>query len=264
MLAEMWNHPYRVSHRRFRTTTDDGVSIAGVHIERNETDTVVVYAHGFLSNKNHRRVPEFVSSLSRHYDVIAFDFRGHGESDGKCTFTEREVLDLEAVVSYARSIGYGHVVTLGSSMGGATVIRHAGLRGDIDGIATIGTFDDVRALRRPATRASLGILFGTPIGPTLAEFTRGTRLGSLQHGQQPIDVVPQIKIPTLFIHGEWDLLISPDASRRLYERAPDPKRLVVVPRTGHDLPHLSADTADMVADWITQDVAGTWKRDQAA
>lgn len=260
MFADLWKQPYTVPHRQFRTTCDDGVSIAGVHLAQKSTETVVVYAHGFLSNKNHRRVPLFVSSLSQHYDVIAFDFRGHGESDGECTFTEHEVLDLDAVVTYAYSLGYEHVVTLGSSMGGAAVIRYAGLYGNVRGVATIGTFDDARALRRPATRASLNILFSTAIGPTLAEWTRGTCLGTLQHGEQPIDLVERIGVPTLFIHGEWDHLISPDASRRLYERAPDPKRLVIVPRKGHDLPLLSSDTADMVAGWITDDVADSRQR----
>lgn len=255
MFADLWNEPYKLPHRRFRTTCDDGVSIAGVHLDQRATDIVIVYAHGFLSNKNHRKVPRFVSSLSQHYDVIAFDFRGHGESDGACTFTENEVLDLKAVVTYAYSLGYERVVTLGSSMGGAAVIRHAGLYGTVHGVATIGTFDDARALRRPATRVSLNILFDTPIGPTLAEFTRGTRLGSLQHGEQPIDLVQRVAVPTLFIHGEWDHLISPDAARRLYARAPAPKRLVIVPHKGHDLSHLSVDTADMVADWITDDIA---------
>ena len=264
MFASFWNEPYKVPHRRFRTTTKDGVSLAGVHLAQNATDTVVVYAHGFLSNKNHRGVPRFVSSLGRHYDVIAFDFRGHGESDGECTFTEHEVLDLEAVVAYAYSLGYEHVVTMGSSMGGAAVIRHAALYGQVHGVATIGAFDDARALRRPATRATLSLLFDTPIGPTLAEFTRGTCLGSLVHGEQPIDLVQGIDVPTMFIHGEWDHLISPDAARRLYESTPDPKRLVIVPRSGHDLPHLSADTAEMVAEWITDNIAGGRQHEVAA
>lgn len=252
MFATLWNQPYNVPHRRFRAVTDDGVTIAGVHVDVADTDTVVIYAHGFLSNKNHRNVPRFVELLSREFDVMAFDFRGHGESEGSCTFTNGEVLDIEAVVRHARLVGYERVVTVGSSMGGAAVICHAGLYGGVDGLTTIGTFDDARTLRRPMTLAALNLLFATPFGPTVAEVTRGTRLGDLLHGDQPIDVVAGIVVPTLFIHGEWDHLIHPEASRRLYERATEPKTLVVVPRKGHDMPHLSADTVELLADWITQ------------
>lgn len=250
MLADLWNHPYTFPHRRFRTQTSDDVAIAGIHVDRARTSTLIIYAHGFLSNKNHRRIPIFVELLSRRFDVITFDFRGHGESTGACTFTQREVLDLAAVVHYARSCGYQRIVTLGSSMGGAAVIRHAGLHGGVDGVATIGAFDDVQALRRPATAMALRLLFETPFGSTVTEIARGTRLDELWVDTQPIELIPQVQVPTLFIHGEWDHLIHPEASRRLYTRAHEPKQLVVVPRKGHDMPLLTDETAALLARWI--------------
>ncbi|MCZ7570350.1 MAG: alpha/beta fold hydrolase [Ardenticatenaceae bacterium] len=255
-LADIWNRAYALEHRRFTTETADGVPIAGVHLDRSDTDLLVIYAHGFLSNKNHRVVPHFVELLSERFDVMAFDFRGHGESGGACSFGNDELLDLDAVVRYARGFGYQKIVTVGSSMGGATVIRHAGLVGNVDGVATIGAFADARNLRRPTSAFGLHLIFNTALGGPFAAITRGTRVGDLEPGEhQPIDVVDRIApAPLLLIHGEWDMLIHPDEAESLFARAREPKELVVVPRGGHDIPLLTSDTIALLDNWIKRKV----------
>lgn len=249
------NRPYRLPHRRFEVRTADGVPVVGVHLDRARTETVVLYAHGFLSNKNHRAVPRFVEALSAHFDVISFDFRGHGESGGRCTFGDRERLDVDAVVTYARDHGYQKVVLVGSSMGGAIVILYAAERGNVDGLVTIGAFDSPESLRSPTALLGLRLLFRHPLGHWMAAMARGTRLDHHQpQVMRPVDVVDRIQAPVLFIHGEWDALISPQAAVRLYRRATEPKDLLVVPRKGHDIPLLNGQTARLIARWIRRRV----------
>lgn len=255
-FADLWNRAYEIEHRSFQTRTADGVTIAGLHINRADTDVLVVYAHGFLSNKNHRAIPRFIELLSERFDVMAFDFRGHGDSEGACSFCNGELLDLDAVVSYARGWGYRKIVALGSSMGGATVIRYAGLMGGLSGVATIGAFADARDLTRPMIAAGLQLIFNTALGGPFAEFTRGTRLGQLEiDDHQPIDVVDRVApTPLLLIHGEWDALIHPRDAEALYARAQEPKELVIVPRGGHDIPLLNRDTVELLDNWIRRTV----------
>lgn len=255
-LADVWNHDYEIEHHRFTAETADGVPIAGIHLDRSDTDLLVIYAHGFLSNKNHRVVPRFVELLSERFDVMAFDFRGHGESGGLCSFCDGELLDLDAVVQYARGFGYQKIVTVGSSMGGATVIRHAGLIGNVDGVVTVGAFADARNLRWPTSALGLHLIFNTVLGGPFAAITRGTRVGDLRLGdQQPIDVVDRIAPrPLLLIHGEWDMLVHPSEAERLFARALEPKTMVVVPRGGHDIPLLTRETVELLDDWIRRKV----------
>lgn len=255
-IADVWNRAYRRKHHRFTTYAADGVPIAGVHFDDQvETDLLVIYAHGFLSNKNHRVVPRFVELLAERFDVMAFDFRGHGESGGTCSFGDAEILDLDAVVRYARGFGYRQIVTIGSSMGGATVLRHAGIVGGVDGVATIGAFADGRRLRRLTAWLGLRLAFETPVGNYFTHFTRNTRLGDLSiHEEQPIDVVDRIRAPLMLIHGEWDLLIDPREAERLFARAISPKEIVVVPRRGHDMPLLTAGTVALLDEWIRREV----------
>lgn len=255
-LADLWNRAYEVEHRRFTTVTADGVPIAGVHLDRSDTDLLVVYAHGFLSNKNHRVIPRFIEMLSSRFDVIAFDFRGHGESGGTCSFGAAELLDLDSVIKYARGWGYRKIIALGSSMGGATVLRYAGLIGGIDGVATIGAFADARRFSRFQTTMGLHLIFNTALGGPFAAITRGTRVGHLRiDDEQPIEVVDQIApTPLLLIHGEWDPLIDPGDAAQLFARAREPKELVIVPRGGHDIPLLNRDTVALLDDWIRREV----------
>jgi len=249
-----YHRPYQAAHETFAVQTSDGVTLRGVHLQRG-SDTGVVYCHGFLSGKNFRNVPGFVEALADRFDVAAFDFRGHGESDGVCTFTVREVLDVDAVVDFMRGQGYRTIILVGSSMGGATVIRYGALYDKVEGIVTIGAFADFTQFLFASTRLSLDLAFNHPIGPHYTRLLRNTRLGALEADiPQPLDLIDQIEEPTLFIHGEWDMLVHPDEAKALHDLAQPPKELVIVPRTGHDMPLLNARTRDLIVDWIERAV----------
>lgn len=251
-FAELWNNRYQVEHRRFYVRAEDGVRIAGVHLDRLDSDTLVVYAHGFMSSKNHMRVPRFVEALSAYFDVMAIDLRGHGESDGGCTMGAREVLDIEATVAYARRLGYERIVTIGSSMGGASVIRHAALYKSQDGVVTIGAFADPQDIGRLGSDYGLQLLYNSgTLGEVWSYLTRGTRLDALIDQEAPYEVVGRITpLPLLLIHGEWDTTVHPRAAQQLFEHANEPKELIIVPRGGHDYPHLTVETVEVIRDWM--------------
>jgi pimeloyl-ACP methyl ester carboxylesterase len=252
-LTLFLNREYTEPHRKFTLTTDDGTAIHGIHLgERG--DVVLIYCHGLFSNKNYLRVPRFVEHLSEHFDAIAFDFRGHGDSGGLCTFGREETRDLKAVIDYARRQGYRTVVAIGASMGGATVLRTFGQYGGLDGIVTIGAFADANHLQRLPTRLTLHFIFETDAGQALARWTRGTRIGNLRAMDQPLAFADRIHIPLLVIHGEWDPLIEPAQAAQIIDRAPEPKQVVIVPRGGHVMSNLNGETCRLIVDWTHDQV----------
>ena len=253
-LAPLWHKLYEREHRRFQVRTEDGVAIRGVHLDRHQGQTLLVYVHGFMANKNHRRVPRFVEALAAYFDVMAIDLRGHGESEGGCTMGAREVLDVEATIAYARGLGYRRVITIGSSMGGATVIRHAALYRSQDGVATIGAFADAQAIGRPSADYGLHFLYNSGrVGEGWSYLMRGTRLDERHAHDAPHELVAAIApIPLLLIHGEWDTTVHPRSAHRLFQKANEPKELVIVPRGGHDAPHLTSETAALIRAWIAR------------
>lgn len=123
------NVPQSHPHRR-RLTTSDGVHIDSVLL-RGELPrtTAVVLANGFTGSWRSADTAMVAGSMLAVGDVMTFDFRGHHDSTGVCTVGDREVYDIEAVVSHLRGLGYTRIATAGFSMGAAVVIRHAALFG---------------------------------------------------------------------------------------------------------------------------------------
>lgn len=88
---------------------------------------VLVLAHGFTGSLRRPALRRAAATFARHAAVVTFSFRGHGRSAGRSTLGDREVADLAAAVRWARSLGHHRVATVGFSMGGSVVVRHAAL-----------------------------------------------------------------------------------------------------------------------------------------
>ncbi|WP_431043624.1 alpha/beta hydrolase [Streptomyces sp. P1-3] len=125
---------------RVTLLTDDGVPIdaayeaAGTAVD----DLAFVVAHGFTGALERPALRRAARALSQRAAVITFSFRGHGRSGGRSTVGDREVLDLAAAVRWARRLGHRRVVTVGFSMGGSVVLRHAARAGTAVGTASGG------------------------------------------------------------------------------------------------------------------------------
>ncbi|WP_413927878.1 alpha/beta hydrolase [Kitasatospora albolonga] len=126
---------------RFATLlTDDGVPVeavyepctagSGARTEPVAEVPAIVVAHGFTGSADRPAVRRAARVFSQRAAVITFSFRGHGRSGGRSTVGDREVLDLAAAVTWARTLGHSRVVTVGFSMGGSVVLRHGALYTD--------------------------------------------------------------------------------------------------------------------------------------
>ncbi|MFE9248451.1 alpha/beta fold hydrolase [Streptomyces sp. NPDC007088] len=111
--------------------TDDGVRIEAAYEPGPGPvgGPVIVLAHGFTGDLERPHVRRAARVFARYAAVVTFSFRGHGRSGGRSTVGDREVLDLAAAVTWARSLGHSRVITVGFSMGGSVVLRHAALHG---------------------------------------------------------------------------------------------------------------------------------------
>ena len=249
LFVRGWWREYSMPHQRFWVTTRDGVALRGVHL-RGGKDTLLVYCHGFLSSKNFITVPHFLELLAEEADVIAFDFRGHGESEGESTLGERELLDVDAVLDYARGVAYRRVFLIGSSMGGAVAIRYAASSSALSGVVTIGAF--ARGEFSFAAERALKF-FDWQVTHSVVRAARRTRVASIALPSAPIEVVQRISPrPLLLIHGRLDPLVPVRHAHELYARAREPKKLIVIPRGSHDIPNLNRRTKEWIVDWIEE------------
>jgi alpha-beta hydrolase superfamily lysophospholipase len=190
--------------------------------------------------------------------VYVFDFRGHGRSGGISTFGGLEIHDIEAVVGLAREDGHRPVATVGTSMGGIGVIRHAGLVGGVDAVVAVSTPARWDGHRSPAVRR-MAWLTGTARGRRIARLA-GVRLPrEWARPEAPVDVVGSITpTPLLLVHGRDDHFFDEEEAWRLYRAAGQPKQLWLGGRFGHAEDGFTSDFAERVGRFLYRTWGFEW------
>ncbi|WP_052710969.1 alpha/beta hydrolase [Pseudofrankia sp. DC12] len=213
---------------------------------------VVVVVPGFSGTIARRAVRSVAEGLRWHTNVLLIETRGHGSSTGRCTFGDREVFDVDAAVGEARRLGYDRVVTVGWSMGGAAVLRHAALARSGTSVygrllrhipdAVVGVSATSRwFVRDTAPMRRIHWMAETPTGRLVARLGFGVRIPAspwspvpAEWPAAPVDLIGQIApAPTLIVHGEQDAYFSVEHARALAAAAGPSARLWLVPGFGH-------------------------------
>ncbi|WP_369271944.1 alpha/beta hydrolase family protein [Streptomyces sp. R11] len=261
--------------------TDDGVTIDSVYdpgavvydsSRPPARDLVFVVAHGFTGDVDRPHVRRVAQALTRHAAVVTFSFRGHGGSGGRSTVGDKEVLDLAAAVRWARELGHTRVATIGFSMGGSVVLRHAALYGQNGGageeLGRLGAHggrgartDAVVAVSAPARWYYRGTprmrrlhwLVTRPEGRLVGRYGFRTRIHHRDWNpvpMSPVEAVPQIApTPLLIVHGELDGYFPLDHPRMLAQAAGDHGELWLEPGMGHAEHAASEELLARIGGW---------------
>ncbi len=205
-----------IYYRDVRLTTADGVHLAAWYVPTARSSPpegcpTVILAHGLYDSK--RTMLHLVPWLHEAgYNVLLFDFRGHGESDHRpVTVGPAEALDVEAALDWLEAAGDGGCAErwiggLGMSLGAAALVNAAAQDGRLDALILDSLFADW--------------------GDT--DFAKGYRLSPdwLVPGvPSPEKLLPQIHVPVFIIHGTADILVHVDHAQRLYDAANEPKTI---------------------------------------
>lgn len=202
---------------------------------------------GFSGSSEKPVVRGVAEGLRPYGGVLTVDLRGHGRSSGQCTFGDREVLDVDAAVGWMRAAGYRRVVTVGWSMGGSAVLRHAAFAGNVSvhGFPVRNAVDAVVSVSAPsrwfvrdtAPMRRLHRLAETASGRMVAHRLLKVRIdaaGWPEVPASPVEVVGEIApTPLLLVHGDRDSYFPLEHPRALAAAAGDPAELWIVPGFGH-------------------------------
>ncbi|WP_327728956.1 alpha/beta fold hydrolase [Streptomyces sp. NBC_00487] len=262
----------RTPLRRF-LRTDDGVNIEAVYNRKSvvynasdDTGTpssghlAVVVAHGFTGDINRPHVRRVVDVLARYGAVVTFSFRGHGRSGGHSTVGDREVLDLAAAVRWARELGHERVATVGFSMGGSVVLRHAALPDGPDGPdAVVSVSAPARwYYRGTAPMRRVHWLITRPAGRLVGRYGFRTRIHHRDWDPVPLSPVESVPLiaptPLLIVHGDRDGYFPVDHPEMLAAAAGDDGELWLEKGMGHAENAASEELLDRIGAWLAKSV----------
>jgi len=224
------------------TVSSMGLSLRGWRCVGSERHATIVYLHGIADNRASARgvIDRF---QRRGFNVIAFDSRAHGNSDGDvCTYGYFEKEDLRRIIDSAPE---GPIVLLGTSLGAAVALQTAAEESRVSAVVAAETFSDLRTIateRAPwiLTRSTIDRAFG--IAEREGRFTVSD--------VSPFAAAARIRVPVLLIHGALDTDTPPAHSERVFAALQGGKRLVIVPGAHHGESLGSAAVWATIDDWL--------------
>ena len=223
-------------HEKIAVETQDGYTlIAETFPAEEESHVWILVLHGYTGWKE-EMYPFAYWYHEQGYQILVPDLRCQGESEGDFIgmgWTDH--FDCILWVNYILSRDAdARIVIHGQSMGASTALMMAGDE---------RTSNKITAVISDCAYTDAYSMFGDkitewfylppfPIVDT-ACFVLRMRGGYNLKDASAIDAVAKSRIPTLFIHGSEDDMISVQMSQDLYDAAGGPKELLIVEGAGH-------------------------------
>jgi uncharacterized protein len=205
-----------------RFASSDGTRLAAWLIPHAAARGNVIYCHGHGRNRG-QGAALFTMLHELGLNILAFDFRGHGDSEGHTsTFGDREVEDLLAAVHYCRARFPDQPLFLtGISLGSAVTLQALSRIPDVRGVWSEAAFSSFAT-----TVEHQFTLLPGPLRQTLVEgyYVLGwLDCGFWAPSINPIERLDGLQVPIFFCHGEKDRLVPCSRGRELYDAYAGPK-----------------------------------------
>lgn len=221
--------PFAADSVEFRTT--DGLMIRGWYAPSSADSGVVILLHGYRGNRTHMIArAEFLRDAG--YGVLLYDARGCGTSDGSMvSMGYYESQDLLAAIRFLRERGERNIACIGTSQGGATIAIAAEKLDGLRGAICESTYDDLdhaidRRFRHYVFMPGwLGACMVCPVGELL--------LGCDLRDIAPVQSIGKLPCPVYIMSGTSDTRVWTEDTRRLFDAAPEPRQLWLVPGADH-------------------------------
>ncbi|AFK21653.1 alpha/beta hydrolase [Pyrococcus sp. ST04] len=195
--------------------TRDGLKLRGWWVNRG-SDKTIVLLHGYTSSRWDETYikPALKFLAEAGYNVLLFDFRAHGESEGtKTTVGDKELIDLLSAIDWLENRGLRRIGVVGFSMGAIVTIR--GL-GEDERIAC-GVADSPPIYMEKTAARGVKYFANLPefLYPLIKPFTIIFSGGKIVN---VIEYAGKIRKPLLLIAGKKDPLVKPEEVEEFYRK----------------------------------------------
>ena len=273
--SEPWMHKTLLTSdgERISAVCDPWIRTGEVPIDR----PLFVVSHGFTGSWSIRDNRRIAAALTAHGAVISLDHRGHAESTGECTLGDREPLDIDAAIDFAHWLGAPEVITIGFSMGGSIVLRHAALADVKHKPAAVVTVSSAGFwFYKGTTQMQFlhGVVF-SPVGRSILRNGFGTRVNPAGWDEPyPLDPSGAAELiaptPLLIVHGRRDTYfpiehaesIAAAAHRGAIARGEvDNSEMWMLDDMAHAETATTAELADRIGAWAMAAASGDHRGD---
>jgi fermentation-respiration switch protein FrsA (DUF1100 family) len=202
-------------------TSVDGIRLHGWFFENrtNPETTTIIFFHG---NTGNIRDVDWVGQrlYERGFNVLLFDYRGYGASEGDVEHETGLYADGDAALAFVtkeKGVAPEKVVLYGQSLG-TTVVADIASRRQVGAVILESGLSSASSLAGHAL----------PWLPQRLHFLGKNRFESAQK-------LAKVKAPVLIAHGDPDPVIPASEARLLFAAANEPKRLLIFPGAGHNV-----------------------------
>ena len=219
--------PARPANCEEREFAGQGITLRGWYCRTSgRVRGTLIYLHGTADNRG-SSVGVIRRFTTAGFDVVAYDSRRHGASEGDvCTYGYFEKHDLHRVID---GLPEAPVVLFGTSLGAAVALQETAENARITAVVAAEVFSDLRTIARE--RAPFFLSNGTIQRAFGIAESRGR---FIVDDVSPVESAKLITVPVLLIHGADDRDTPPTHSQRVLDALAGPRRLILVERAGHN------------------------------
>jgi alpha-beta hydrolase superfamily lysophospholipase len=226
--------PAEAPARDFKIRGDDGLMLAATYWPGRRPDSpAILLLHGVRASR--ASTAPTAAWLSRlGYAALTIDFRGHGESDmAERSFGLREASDARSAFRWLKRRQRGApVAVIGNSLGGAAALLGPSGPLPADALVLQAVYPDIRRAIRNRIAARLGTAPAWVLEPLLSLQSK-PRFGIWPGRLSPLEALRRYPGPVFVIGGGEDRYTPPEETRALFEAAPGPGSLWLIPGKGH-------------------------------
>ena len=273
----------RHTTRKLRVPVGDHTTPGYMFTPKEANGATVMLVHGTTAEKILPYYFYIRALLRAGFQVMTFELDGHGDNPRPLCRLELEQ-NVPSATEFLRAqpnVDAGRIGMLGVSLGGACILNGAPRVGGVRAIATVSTphslaMDELSKVMEALTTLNPEML------PSCLEASPGLMLQfvsapmriaqSLEHAHEELDLLnPRMltymdevirhlnpldnlrklrNTPVLVVNGEWDNVTPAWQARDLYERAPGPRHLTLVPRRNHFTIMASTQGINTVTNWF--------------